>query len=262
MSSSKAESKDPPPPAPAVPPVILAKSPSETNGFIDLYPQRKSTEKPEFSLKDQVYGHNRENALKNVCNDLVIYAIETLPMIRTMLGGLEAMGCPVEIDRHFSCDLCKAGSDPVMNHGNYDEEANQVFVCANNIGGGGTVHAVLVRNLMSMFDRCMSKVDFKNVDHLACTEVRKANLAGCEYINYLYRVDAEFAWKGKHKDCVRNTAVEYMVKAKFVDEDVAKAAVDRVFNKCYQDLEPIGRRACNEIDLHLAHKERFLCGYK
>ena len=76
------------------------------------------------------------------------------------------------------------------------------------------------------------------------------------------RSDANVRVKNEHAECVRKTAVESLIKAKFVEESVANAAVDRVFKKCYNDLEPYGRRARNARDIELAHSERYLFGYK
>ena len=109
--------------------------------------------------------------------------------------------------------------------------------------------------------RCR-KVDFQNIDHLACMEVRKANLANCNYLVYLSRVDADFAVKKQHRVCVENTAVEFLTKTKFVDKKLAREAVQRVFNKCYADLEPIGRRVRNRDDMIRAEKEKYIFGYE
>ena len=38
--------------------------------------------------------------------------------------------------------------------------------------------------------------------------------------------------------------------------------MDRVFGRCYADLEPFGRRARSAKDIEMAHSERFLAGYK
>jgi len=135
-------------------------------------------------------------------------------------------------------------------------------MCADNATRSGLVHGVLLRNLIHMFDVCTRKVDFQNVEHLACMEVRKANLANCNYALYLSRKDAEFAVKQQHEVCVRNTSVDFLVKTKFVDRQVAEEAVDKVFSKCYQDLEPIGRRAKHIYDMKQANKEKYLFGYE
>ena len=48
-----------------------------------------------------------------------------------------------------------------------------------------------------------------------------------------------------------------------VDYETAKAAVDKVFTKCYNDLEPIGRRCRFKAskDPHLAYGESYLHEY-
>lgn len=135
-------------------------------------------------------------------------------------------------------------------------------MCANNSTTPGLVHGVLVKQLIHAFDRCSAKIDFRNVDHLACMEVRKANLTDCEYVTYLWRKDAYFALKRMHAHCVKRTAVEAMMKSKFVEEQVAEEAVERVFKRCYNDLEPYGRRSRNRTDLEMAHAERYLFGYE
>ena len=93
-------------------------------------------------------------------------------------------------------------------------------------------------------------------------EVRKATLASCNFMYYVSRMDGNLAVKQEHGTCVKNVAVENMIKAKFINEDVAKEAIDRVFNKCYKDLEPIGRRVGKRKELHLMKEERYLFGYK
>lgn len=34
-----------------------------------------------------------------------------------------------------------------------------------------------------MYDNCVGEVDFQNIDHLACTEIRAANLTYCSYLS-------------------------------------------------------------------------------
>ena len=136
-----------------------------------------------------------------------------------------------------------------------------MFVCANNANSFGLVHGALVRNLLQMFDVCVNKYDFNNAEHLACTEIRKANLANCNYMAFLQQKWASFMVKQAHADCVKNTAIDYLVKTKFVKEDVAKSSVNKVFDNCYNDLEPIGRRAFAPEDQEKAYQEKFLFGY-
>ena len=41
--------------------------------------------------------------------------------------------------------------------------------------------------LMMIVFRCVAKKNYKNLDHIACTEIKKANLANCELFKYMMR---------------------------------------------------------------------------
>lgn len=241
-------------------PVILDASPSNDPRFHDLYPARRG-DQVSFTAWQWMWGESKSVANIDVCENNVIYNLEKMPMVKTLVGALEGIGCPIELERHISCEVCTPGQD-VQHMGGYDEVNNQVFICANNCKSSGYVHGTLVRGLLQMFDSCAAKVDFKNVDHLACMEIRKANLASCNFMSYMSRVDANLAVKQEHSACVQKVAVENMIKTRFVDKDVANEAVDRVFNKCYRDLEPVGRRMGKWQEMYLMKDERYLFGYK
>ena len=116
------------------------------------------------------------------------------------------------------------------------------------------------RNLIQMFDACTKKYDHRNAQHLACTEIRKANLAYCNYNQAVSNkgvFGGGLAIKDRHKECVRDTAKQFMHHFKFVPKDVASKAVDKVFDKCYSDLEPIGRRCPTAVG-----PCSFLCDYE
>lgn len=103
--------------------------------------------------------------------------------------------------------------------------------------------SVLTHEMIHMFDYCRHEMDFKNIDHLACTEVRAANLTYCSFASAVVDGDAAL-WdvKNRHKDCVKRRAMLSVLAARGVTVEEATAAVNRVFNKCYNDMEPIGRR--------------------
>lgn len=67
----------------------------------------------------------------------------------------------------------------------------QIVICHNTSTNEGFVEAVLVHELIHMFDYCTREMDFKNVDHVACSEVRAANMTYCSYLS---------AFWGKHID--------------------------------------------------------------
>ena len=53
--------------------------------------------------------------------------------------------------------------------------------------------------------------------------------------------------------------METLEKAKFVPKEKAVEVVNQVFDRCYADLEPLGRRPINAKDMKRAYNERYLC---
>lgn len=52
------------------------------------------------------------------------------------------------------------------------------------------VQGVLTHEMIHMFDYCRNDLDFKNIDHLACTEIRAANLTHCSFLSAWTQGDA------------------------------------------------------------------------
>ena len=110
-----------------VPDRLLSESPSIHPSFHDLYPERRDPSgKKEYSVYQQFTGRNLESEMRSYCHDKVLSAFQTMPMVKTMSGALEAMGCPIDLNRHIICQICKDVYDPVVKKGGYDSENNQV----------------------------------------------------------------------------------------------------------------------------------------
>lgn len=102
---------------------------------------------------------------------------------------------PIDIRRHISCEICHESVT-----GGYDPETNQVVVCQNTSRSKKMVQGVLAHEFIHMFDYCNNNLDFKNVEHLACTEIRAANLAHCSFVSAWTQGDASpFDIKKKHQ---------------------------------------------------------------
>lgn len=61
---------------------------------------------------------------------------------------------------------------------------------------------------------------------------------------------------------MKSKAAYSVMAVRGVDEATARKVVDKVFDKCYADLEPIGRRLKrNSGDIPKAYQEGYLYGY-
>jgi mitochondrial inner membrane protease ATP23 len=182
----------------------------------------------------------------------------TSPLIKLMMGALKSSGCTIDIRRHISCEVCDHSVS-----GGYDPVLNQVIVCQNIAKSEGMVQGVMAHEFIHMFDYCRNDLDFKNIEHLACTEIRAANLTHCSFLSAVSQGDASFfKIKGQHQNCVKTKALASVLAVRKVTPAEAIDAIERVFPRCYNDLEPIGRRLRrNSTDMHKAYMEAPLYGY-
>ncbi|XP_057670122.1 mitochondrial inner membrane protease ATP23 homolog [Diorhabda carinulata] len=224
----------------------------------DLYPSRKSRSETAPSFIDYMKGKGKENFEKIKCERNVYKCIKDSPIVKLMMGALKASGCGIDIRRHISCEECA----PTVS-GGYDPIMNQVIICQNTARKEGIVQAVLTHEMIHMFDYCKNDLDFKNLEHLACTEIRAANLAHCSFMSALFAGDASlFYVKEAHQNCVKNKALSSVLSARNVSKEEAMIAINKVFSKCYSDLEPIGRRIRrNSMDMQKAYEEGYYYGY-
>lgn len=231
---------------------------SEESWGYDLYPERKGRYRPSLgSVLFEAKGTEPYDKVR--CERHVYSCIKNSPLVKLMLGALKSSGCPVDIRRHISCEVCD-----VSVTGGYDPELNQIVVCQNVATKEGIVQGILAHEMIHMFDYCRNKLDFKNLDHLACTEIRAANLTHCSFLSAFYQGDASpFNIKQRHQECVKKKAAYSIVAVRNVTADEAIAAVQRVFPKCYADLEPVGRRIRRKsYDMHRAYMEGPKYGYE
>ncbi|XP_020812275.1 mitochondrial inner membrane protease ATP23 homolog [Drosophila serrata] len=224
----------------------------------DLYPERKGeTFKPKWTKV--LFGmEGQENIDRFKCEQNVYWCVKNGPLVKLMMGALKSSGCPIDLRRHISCEVC----DPTVT-GGYDPKLNQIVVCQNMAKNKSMVHGVLTHEMIHMFDYCNNDMDFRNVDHLACTEIRAANLAHCSFLSAMFQGDASpFNVKEAHQNCVKTKALASVLAVRNISKEDAIAAVERVFPKCYADLEPIGRRIRrNSTDQQKAYMEGPMYGY-
>jgi len=202
-------------------------------------------------------GEGREGIDKLKCEQKVWDVINQSYLVRLMMDALKASGCPIDIRRHISCEVCDHSVT-----GGYDPFLNQVVVCQNTARSKGKIQGSLTHEMIHMFDYCRHKLDLADVSHLACTEIRAANLAHCSYLSGLLEGSLELGTvKEEHQECVRQRAVRSVLAVRDVSQEEAHKAVDKVFNKCYNDLEPFGRRIRTIHHHQRAYWDRTNMGY-
>ncbi|CAG0883133.1 unnamed protein product [Cyprideis torosa] len=225
----------------------------------DMYPERPGShgQKPGF-FKTYFFGQSSNSYYKTKCEVKICKAMDRNPLVRLMMDALEASGCPVNPRRHFSCELCHGNVS-----GGYDPKHNQIVICHNHSRNEGIIAALLTHEMIHMFDACRNKFDFDNPRHIACSEIRAANLTHCSFLAGVWDTFlSPFTVKQQHEQCVKAKAVYSLLAVRDVDPLEAMKVVDEVFPKCYNDMEPIGRRIRrNSYQAYEAYDDRRYFGY-
>ncbi|PWN48441.1 mitochondrial inner membrane protease ATP23 [Violaceomyces palustris] len=114
-----------------------------------------------------------------------------------------------------------------------------ILLCSNRIFSKSHLEDTLSHEMIHWWDHCRFKVDWSNLSHHACSEVRAASLSGdCRFFREVGR--RNFGLTKQHQACVRRRAIlSVMANPKCGgDEKVASKAVDEVWNSCFGDTRP------------------------
>ncbi|XP_020490447.1 mitochondrial inner membrane protease ATP23 homolog [Labrus bergylta] len=210
----------------------------------DLFPERTKSKYAKGSIAESLFTFN------NKCQVMLHFAMETSPYAKLLLSAMKSSGCQVFKDRHFSCEDC----DGTVS-GGFDAASSQIVLCQNNIHQQSHMTRVVTHELIHAFDHCRANVDwFNNYRHLACSEIRAANLSGdCTFNNELARFN--FGMKQHHQECVRGRALRSILAVRNISRKEAEKIVDDVFDTCFNDHAPFGRIPHTKKDAGFAYRD-------
>jgi len=155
--------------------------------------------------------------------------------IKFLIEQLNKAGCPWD-ESKFSCITC---SQPAL--GNFDVSDNTIKLCGDQLRTQGDTNLTMAHELIHAFDDCRAYVDWTNIDHHACSEIRAANLSGdCKMMQEFMRGNLRI--KKQHQVCVQRRAVlSVSMNPCCPNKEAAEAAVDKVWKQCYADVAPFDR---------------------
>ncbi|XP_029317976.1 mitochondrial inner membrane protease ATP23 homolog [Cottoperca gobio] len=222
----------------------MDQSKQEKDYGYDLFPERnKGPNKGSFLSHSLLTFHNK-------CELMLKFAMETSPYAKLLLRAMESSGCKVIKDRHLSCEEC----DGTVS-GGFDAASSQIVLCQNNIHQQSHMNRVVTHELIHAFDHCRAHVDwFNNFRHLACSEIRAANLSGdCTFTNECNRLN--FGLKQHQQECVRGRALRSILAVRKISREEAEKIVDEVFDTCFNDHAPFGRIPHSKKDANFAYRD-------
>eukprot|EP00045_Choanoeca_perplexa_P022551 m.9900 g.9900 ORF g.9900 m.9900 type:complete len:207 (-) comp9526_c0_seq1:35-655(-) len=158
-------------------------------------------------------------------------AVKKSSFVQFMLKHLEQAGCKIDVEKFFVCNQCDIS-------GAYDAGNNEIVLCANNIYSSDNMAKIITHELIHAYDDCRAKVDFRNIHHLACTEIRAASLSGdCFFTSeVLNRLNLNV--RGQHQVCVKRRAALSLEAVMGVSRATAMEAIDQVYDVCFKDTAP------------------------
>ncbi|KAJ3981002.1 peptidase M76 family-domain-containing protein [Lentinula detonsa] len=199
------------------------------------------------------------------CEKMKSELMEKSPLIIFMLKHLRLSGCQVP-EKNIFCVPCgspysSSGSSssvavsssntqnqipiPPLHAGAYlPHPHGAIKLCAGHFFSKQHVESTIAHELVHMFDECRFKVDWTNLRHHACSEIRANNLSGdCRWTRELRRGEGipgfGSGWTKGHQTCIRRRAIT-SVAANPACPSLAHAerAVNEVWESCFTDTRP------------------------
>ncbi|KAL1406323.1 Mitochondrial inner membrane protease atp23 [Vanrija albida] len=153
------------------------------------------------------------------------------PMIVFMLKHLKLAGCefPASSMQCHPCDETRAGG--------FSPDYG-ILLCQNRFMNKKHMEDTLAHEMIHAFDHCRFKVDWNNLRHHACTEIRAANLSGdCRFSREFQR--GNYAFSKQHQVCVKRRAVlSVQAHPACKTPEQAEQAVNEVWESCFKDTMP------------------------
>ncbi len=116
---------------------------------------------------------------------------------------------------------------------------SSILLCSNQIMSKAHLEDTLAHEMVHWFDHCRFLVDWSNLRHHACSEIRAASLSGdCGWAREWQR--RNYGFKLQHQKCVKRRAVISILAnpACNGDKEKAERTVDEVFDSCFRDTRP------------------------
>ena len=131
------------------------------------------------------------------------------------------------------------------------------------------VESTVIHELVHAFDQCTAKINWKNLKHHACTEIRASNMSG-ECGMMIEWMRGNFKFGGHKKECVKRRSSLSVASNPFLGSPsnsreekiiMAREVVETVFDECYADTHPLPcdlgilKKGMMKRDLELKHSE-------
>ena len=114
-----------------------------------------------------------------------------------------------------------------------------IMLCQNHLPSRKDLETTLTHEMLHAFDHCRLNVDWKNLKHHACSEIRASSLSGdCRWVKEFFSRGYSNFTK-QHQACVRRRGALSVQNNPNCDSlETAQQAINEVFDSCFRDKRP------------------------
>lgn len=173
------------------------------------------------------------------CNEYRDWCLTYSPTVIFMKKNIEALNGDVNSET-VKCRRCPAWKDE---HGEWRRKSggfspeHGILICANELQDKKHMEDTLAHEMIHAWDHLRWKMNWMDLRHNACSEIRASNLSGeCRWTNEFFKRH-NWTVTQQHQECVRRRAVMSML-TRCKDSEQATKVVDEVWDSCFNDTRP------------------------
>ncbi|TVY81563.1 Mitochondrial inner membrane protease atp23, partial [Lachnellula suecica] len=230
----------PPPPPPRDDPSTDRPDPEKWSSWFNLWAGRMTPNQvaeltDAVRIRDEAVDVKRVEEMRDWCfnySPTVIFLQKQLRVLNGEINGqnVKCRRCPVRRD--------ETGKIVGRQSGGFNPDIG-ILICANEIRDRKHLEDTLAHEMVHAWDHLRWKVDYNDLRHAACTEIRASSLSGeCRWAREFF---TRGNWKltQQHQDCVRKRAVLSVMSRPTCKDDVqAVKVVNEVWDSCFADTRP------------------------
>ncbi|KAL4367206.1 hypothetical protein GQ457_05G010980 [Hibiscus cannabinus] len=172
------------------------------------------------------------------CRIRLLISLQT-PKVKFLMEQMEKAGCKVE-HNFFNALNCERKMCGGYTRG------RGITICSNHLTTQDDVDHVVRHELIHAYDDCLAaNLNWKNCAHQACSEIRAGLLSGdCDMKQELMRhlrAGGLMKIRGQGQECLKRRVMLSVTANPFCSEKAAKAAMESVWDTCYNDTKPFDR---------------------
>ncbi|KAG9246963.1 mitochondrial inner membrane protease atp23 [Calycina marina] len=176
------------------------------------------------------------------CEEYRDYSFKYSPMVLFMQKNIRALNGNLDAS-NVRCVRCPAVKDEEGNivsrqGGGFNPEQG-IVICANEVRDKKHLEDTLSHEMVHAWDHLRWKVDWQDLRHAACSEIRASSLSGeCRWTREFFTRN-NWTITQQHQDCVRKRAIMSLMNRPNCKDDVqATKVVNEVWDSCFADTRP------------------------